>query len=221
MLMNVKINEALKERLPKLRLGCIQGDVVVQKSSKELLNAFSVKSKELKEYLTIDTINNIPTIAATRAAYKLLGKQPSRYRPSAEAMIRRIIQGKELYKINNVVDTLNLISLETGFSIGGYDLDLIEGAIELNIGQENESYQTIGRGGFNIHCLPVFYDTKGPFGNPSSDSKRTMVRNKTLRFGMVIFDFNSNILLEEAIERSKSFMIQYMSGDNVQSICID
>ena len=83
--------------------------------------------ENIKKEYTLDNLTEQINIKASRQAYKQLGKEPSRYRVSSEALIRRILQNKGLYKINNVVDTNNLISIETGYSVGSYDLEKIQG----------------------------------------------------------------------------------------------
>jgi DNA/RNA-binding domain of Phe-tRNA-synthetase-like protein len=99
-------------------------------------------------------------------------------------LLRRVFKGKGLYQVNNVVDLLNLTSVKSGFSIGGYDVGKIEGEIQLSIGKAGEPYKAIGRGELNIEFLPTFRDQKGPFGSPTSDSVRTMITPKTEQFLM-------------------------------------
>ena len=85
----------------------------------------------IQKTFTLENLTEQINIKTSREAYKILGKEPSRYRVSSEALIRRILQGKGLYKINNVVDTNNLISIETGYSVGSYDLENLQGSIKL------------------------------------------------------------------------------------------
>jgi DNA/RNA-binding domain of Phe-tRNA-synthetase-like protein len=100
---------------------------------------------EIASTLQIEDISQIPAISASRKAYKACGKDPARYRLSAEALLRRVVNRNEIYQINNVVDLLNLVSISTGFSIGGYDADKIDGDIIYGIGKPNEPYIGIGR----------------------------------------------------------------------------
>ena len=199
----ISIHPTLQEKCPSLQLACIEHSVSIhskeQSEHPELWDRIDTKIQELKDNLTIELIGQLPNIRASREAYKILGKEPSRYRLSAEALLRRIVKGKGLYQINNAVDLLNLVSISTGFSIGGYDLDKIEGDVVLGIGQTDEPYEAIGRGTLNIEFLPVFRDDKGAFGTPTSDSVRTMVTNSTQRFLMVILDFGGNAALNNSI----------------------
>lgn len=127
-------------------------------------------------------VNKTPAIAATRAAYKALGKDPNRYRPSAEALTRRAVKGLELYRTTAIVDLINLLSLASGHSIGAFDADAISGSVlTLGRGREGEPYEAIGRGQLNIEGLPVWRDAIGGIGTPTSDNDRTKLGESTRR----------------------------------------
>lgn len=98
--------------------------------------------------------------------------------------------GKGLYKINNVVECNNLFSIRTGYSLGAYDVKKIDGSVLWTVAQEGAHYQGIGKDQINVEFLPVFVDTQGPFGNPTSDSTRTRITEKTEEILMVIFGFS-------------------------------
>jgi DNA/RNA-binding domain of Phe-tRNA-synthetase-like protein len=198
----ITISANLKEKFPKLRLGCITCRVHVMPSDKRILALSENIFAKVCDELDIGDISLKPAIRETKEAYRILGKDPSRYRPSAEALTRRIVKGKDLFWINNIVDILNLISLESGFSIGGYDANQIQGAVEFGVGRADEAYQAIGRGEFNIENLPLFRDQLGAFGSPTSDSLRTMVGDQTERFLMIICDFQKNKALSGVLARS-------------------
>lgn len=199
----------LIEKIPQARLACLFFSVQVHDSNDQIRSFSKDIVNKVKSEFLIDNISQRLTIKETKEAYRILGKDPSRYRPSAEALARRVVSGKGLYWINNVVDILNLISLESGFSIGGYDAEKISGDIEFGIGRENEPYRAIGRGELNIANLPLFRDGIGAFGSPTSDSLRTMVTEETTKFLMIIIDFNMhgrlNIVIERALELYKRF----------------
>ena len=211
----IVISKELKLRCPNLRLGCISTDVCITESPEALLAAMDKKIKQLGETLNIESISKIPTIAASRKGYKACGKDPARYRLSAEALLRRVVSGKGLYQINNVVDQLNLVSISTGFSIGGYDADQIIGNVVFGIGNSNEPYSGIGRGELNIEFIPVFRDENGAFGTPTSDSSRTEVTDRTRNFLMVIIDFDSSNLLPEAMQLAAKYLTEYCSATNL------
>ncbi|MEO1514887.1 MAG: phenylalanine--tRNA ligase beta subunit-related protein [Bacteroidota bacterium] len=212
-----KIKTDIGTICPELRLGCISSRVVVEAGSAELWCYIESVIQAEREGLSTSEIGQIPTIRSTRAAYKALGKEPSRYRPSAEALLRKIAQGKDLYQVNNVVDLLNLTSIRTGFSICGYDQDAIEGAYELGIGEVDEPYQAIGRGTLNIAYLPCFRDQVGAFGTPTSDSVRTSVRPHTKRFLMILLSFAAGEALEAAMNDAISLLQKYASATEIES----
>lgn len=205
----ISISSELKKCCPKLRLGCIAADVKVNESSIEFLVEMNDRILQIGQSIPIESISKIPIIVASRKAYKTCGKDPARYRLSAEALLRRAVSGKGLYQINNVVDQLNLVSLTTGFSIGGYDADEIHGDIVFGIGNRAEPYFGIGRGELNIEKLPVFRDEQGAFGTPTSDSPRTEVKEQTQNFLMILIDFESDDMLEEALLLAERLLKNY------------
>jgi DNA/RNA-binding domain of Phe-tRNA-synthetase-like protein len=183
------ISKQLAQKVPGIQLSCISCDVRVQQKNEELWSEIKEKIATIAAEIKVEQISQLPAIAASRQAYKACGKDPARYRLSAEALLRRVIKRNELYQVNNVVDLLNLVSITSGFSIGGYDADKLNGKITFGIGENEEPYEGIGRGELNIKYLPVFRDEEGAFGSPTSDSLRTAVSQETKRFLMVIIDF--------------------------------
>ncbi len=212
----ITISEELTAIIPKLKLACIACDVVLQQKNEELWNLVETKVAELAAQLQVDEISSIPAIAASRKAYKACGKDPARYRLSAEALLRRVVNRGEIYQINNVVDALNVVSISTGFSIGGYDAEKIEGDVVFGIGREREPYAGIGRGELNIAGMPVFRDSTGAFGTPTSDSDRTSVSMETKRFLMIIIDYAATPQLEEATILAKDLLVQFAGATNFE-----
>lgn len=132
-------------------------------------------------------------IQSTRKVYRLCGKDPSRYRPAAEALLRRILQGKDLYQIDTLVDLINLASIAYGYSIGGFDADLFKGdTLTLGIGKEGEPYKGIGRGIINIAGLPIYRDAIGGVGTPTSDNERTKITLNTTHLVVLINGYDGN-----------------------------
>ena len=151
---------------------------------------------------TVDSIKEMPSIQATRQAYKRCGKDPSRYRPSGEALVRRTLQGKDLYRVSTSVDLINLASIAYGYSIGGFDADKIQGAaLTLGIGREGEPYEGIGRGPLNIAGLPVWRDELGGIGTPTSDNERTKMDLQTVRLLAIVNGYDGNRQQVEACAR--------------------
>lgn len=216
----ISIDEKLKSACPDIYLSCISCSVTIQEYQADLWKLIDAKSREIKDRLTVEEIRHNPNIAAAREAYKACGKDPARYRLSAEALLRRVVSGKGLYQINNVVDLLNLVSISTGFSIGGYDEDKIIGDVVLGIGQPAEPYHGLGRGELNIEGMPVFRDEKGPFGTSTSDSERTGVSENTQRFLMVIVSYQSSEKLEETTQMAIQYLSEFAGGTDFETALI-
>src|SRR5208282_869172 len=156
-------------------------------------------------------------VLATRAAYKALGKDPARYRGSAEALLRRVIAGKALPRINAVVDVINLVSVESRLPVGLYDLAQVQGDIVFRPGRAGETYKGIGKYDLNLEGLPLFADDAGPHGSPTSDSERTMVMLATKQVIAIIISFGGADGLERWAERLSEMLKQYASGRNIQT----
>ena len=216
----ILFQQEIVEALPDIRLGCLSCSVKIKPSDQAIKDLSEEVVEQVGSRGNVEEISSHPVIKSTKEAYRKLGKDPSRYRPSAEALTRRVTQGKGLYKINNVVDVLNIISLQSGFSIGGYDLDKINGDIMFGKGKADEPYEAIGRGTLNIENLPLFRDTTGAFGSPTSDSVRTMVSDTTSNFLMVIIDFTSDASLESTLDQSKSWYEKYVGATKLETLII-
>jgi DNA/RNA-binding domain of Phe-tRNA-synthetase-like protein len=125
--------------------------------------------------------------AAVRTMYKRVGLDPTKTRPSSEALLRRVRRGDELPRINSLVDVINWCSLESQLPFGLYDLDRIRGGVTLRLGAEGEEYAGIRKDTVHVAGRLTLADETGPFGNPTSDSARTMVTTATTRALVVIF----------------------------------
>jgi DNA/RNA-binding domain of Phe-tRNA-synthetase-like protein len=212
----VSINNQLKAVLPALAIGCVSARVRVTQHDDALWREIESHISHLIKTFKPDAINSIPQIAAMRAAYKALGKDPSRYRGSAEALLRRVLSGKGLYQINTVVDINNLVSLESMQPAGSYDLGNVVGPIELRIGRAGETYKGIGKDEINIENLPVFADSSGPFGSPTSDSERAMIRLESVQILMVVFSFAGPADLEKWNARASDLLRRYAAAEDVE-----
>ena len=212
----ITISDELAGKVSELQLSCILCDVVPVPVNVQLWNEIQQKINEIASTISIEQISQLPAISASRKAYKACGKDPARYRLSAEALLRRVVNRNELYQINNVVDALNLVSISTGFSIGGYDDDKIEDDVVFGIGQPGEPYFGIGRGELNIEGMPVFRDAIGAFGTPTSDSERTSVSQETKRFLMIIIDYASSGQLSEATALARKLLEKYAQATNFE-----
>lgn len=157
----------------------------------------------------LETLKQRPPIQAMRRLYKGLGKDPNRYRPSSEALCRRLLLGKGLYRINSLVDIINGLSIQTGFSIGGFDASLVEGAVRLGVGWAGEPFEAIGRGVLNVEGLPIYRDDRGAIGTPTSDAERTKLSVDTTRLLMIVHSAAGPEGLEEALVAAKRLLVAY------------
>lgn len=217
-MIQVKIGDELKAKNNIMALGVLECNVQNTQFDEGLWKEISDLTNEIRTSQTPDSIKDHPQILATRKMYATCGKDPSRYRPSAEALMRRIVKGQDLYQISTLVDLVNLISLRTGYSIGGFDVDKMEGNnVEAGIGREGEAYNGIGRGPLNIACLPVLRDAKSGFGTPTSDEERTAMSLNTTHFLMVINAYDGNALLPEILKYSERLLKQYANAQNIET----
>ncbi len=203
-----------------VRLGCIQARVAVAKTSVPLGQALKLEAELRVESLEERAIPEIPAIAAARQAFKALGKDPSRYRVSSEALIRRLDQSKVLFRINTVVDTNNLVSLHTGMSAGSYRTEALTPPLVFRKAVPGESYQAIGRGPLNLENLPVLTDAQGPFGSPTSDSERCMITLDTEQVLMVIYGFGEAKGLARAIDFAADCLTSYCKAEAVETAVV-
>ena len=212
----------MKQIWPTVRVGCLQYKVKVEKKNEEMWKYLKKDIfKKVKDEIFDYGVNEIPNIKESRAAYKAFVKDPSRYRVSSEALIRRIGQGKGLYEVNTVVDVNNLISIESGFSVGSYDTSNIEDELVFRVGKEGETYKGIGKEEIRIDCLPVLADTKGAIGSSTSDSERAMITENAEEVLTLIYSFSQNQDLEHALENGKKYLEQYVGAEEIQSWIVE
>ncbi len=211
----ITVSNTIKKACPMIKLGVIYANVSYQKMNDALWLDINKEIQRISG-IQIDSLKAMPQIASSREAYKALGKEPARYRLSAEALHRRIVKGKGLYQISNIVDVINLSSVKTAYSIGGYDLNNIQGNIVFDIGKKDDDYEAIGRGKMNIESLPVFRDETGAFGSPTSDSVRTMITEKTSEILLVVINFGGHENFNNDLELISKLLRNYCSGDNIE-----
>src|SRR5580698_10303124 len=185
----VKIAEELKATCPRVALACVAAEVETGATPEGLDQELLSCEERIMKLPEPKAVLESAAILATRAGYKALGKDPARYRGSAEALLRRVIAGKGLPRINNVVDVINLTSVESRLPVGLYDLAHVEGDILFRAGRAGETYKGIGKYDLNLEGLPVFCDAVGPHGSPTSDSERTMVTLETKKVIAIIISF--------------------------------
>lgn len=208
------IDREIRQAAPGLRLGIVRARVVPRRRSDALWTELRETALRRAPSTTAE-IREIPEIAALRELYRQLGKDPSRYRGSAEALLRRVVRGQDLYQINSVVDAGNLLSVETGCALGCYDLAAVEPPLGFGVGAAGESYQGIGKAEINLESLPVFRDASGPFGTPTSDSVRTMIRPETRELLLAVVSVDRATDLPAALERGAELLRQHAAATDV------
>ncbi len=168
-----------------------------------------------------EQINKGPAIHAKRHVYRALGKDPNRYRVSSEALCRRLVRGLGLYRINTLVDLINLVSIRSGYAIGAFDADCIEGdTLTLGVGREGELFYGIGRGELNIEGLPVYRDQIGGIGTPTSDEERTKLTLGTTRLLVLINAYGEEMPLDETIAYTVALLQQYASATEITTAVV-
>jgi len=191
--MELTFSQAITAACPALCVAVIEATVTNSIHNDALWTEVYDEERRLAEQFTPDSLKSRSGIEATRKAYRILGKDPSRYRPSNEALVRRFLQGKHLYEISTLVDCNNLASMRWGYSIGGFDIDKIQGnTLELGVGEPGEPYEGIGRGQLNIEGLPVYRDSAGGIGTPTSDHERTKISLETTHLLFLINGYDGN-----------------------------
>ncbi|MDE5643092.1 MAG: hypothetical protein K2F74_07785 [Muribaculaceae bacterium] len=215
-MIDIKFDPEIKTLWPDYRViavECTVENLPTPDSLWQELTAFADSFRQLHE---MADINRRPAIAATRQAYKRFGKEPNRYRPSAEALCRRMVKGMELYRTLSVIDLINLLSVMTGYSIGGFDADKVDGdSICLGKGREDEPYEAIGRGSLNIAGLPIWRDSTGGIGTPTSDNERTKLTPDTRRLLMTVNIFGSEMSDEETIALTRRLLESYAAATDI------
>ena len=191
--MKVIVSNEIESVCPSFVGAAVEAQVVNSEFCQPLWDEIHALEEKFRKDLTTDSLKELPSIAATRSVYKACGKDPSRYRPASEQLIRRMLQGKELYQIDTLVDLVNLASIAYGYSIGGFDADKFVGdTLTLGIGREGEPYEGIGRGVINIAGLPVYRDAEGGVGTPTSDHERTKMTLATTHLMVLINGYDGN-----------------------------
>lgn len=195
----ISVSDGIRMTCPSFRGAAVYAQVTNTAFCEGLWQEINAFTKELITTTATEDIKLNPSIAATREAYKRLGKDPSRYRPSAEALRRRLMRGIPLYQLDTLVDLINLVSLRTGYSIGGFDADKIQGSsLVLGIGKADEPFEAIGRGELNIEGLPVYRDLIGGIGTPTSDHERTKMGLETTHLLAIVNGYNREEGLTQA-----------------------
>ncbi len=178
----------IRVELRAVKLGVVEArGVHVTLVEESLAKEMDAVCERLRRIHTVESLPDYEPVRRVRAMFRAWGMDPSKYRPSSEALLRRVAQGKGLYRISNGVDAANLGSIETGWPFGCYDLARISGPITLRRGRAGERYEGIGKKTWHLEDRPVLADDSSPFGSPISDSTRTMVTEQAQDLLAIIY----------------------------------
>ncbi len=209
-MIHISLSKEITVPCPELHIIALTAKVTNTPSDERLWEEITTEVESVRSSISLEDVNKWEPIRATRQAYKRLGKDPNRYRPSAEALRRRILRELPLYRIDTLVDIINLVSIKSGFSIGGFDVDKIVGNLVLGVGQANEHYEAIGRGLLNIEGLPVYRDEKGGIGTPTSDEERTKIDIHTTNMLMMFNGYSGVSGLDDAARYAINLLKEYV-----------
>lgn len=206
--MNIIVSEEIKSICPTFVGAYVEAHVRNGAHNAALWAEIDAVGEQMRQTLTTETLKDLPGIAATRRVYRACGKDPSRYRPASEALIRRLLQGKGLYQVDTLVDLVNLASIRYGYSIGGFDADRFVGdVLTLGVGRQGEPYEGIGRGSINIEGLPVYRDRQGGVGTPTSDHERTKIRLDTTHLVVLVNGYDGNA---EQVKANAEYILELL-----------
>lgn len=220
-MIQITLSEDILAACPDLHVLAIACRVRNTESDLQLWDEIAQEEEMVRQTMKLEEVNKWLPIRATRQAYKKLGKDPNRYRPSAEALRRRILRGLPLYRIDTLVDLINLVSIRSGYSIGGFDAMKIQGdRLVLGVGREGEVYRGIGRGELNIAGLPVYRDDIGGIGTPTSDEERTKIDMETTSLLMIINGYSGENGLMEAGRYAAERLRKYNEASDMEAMLI-
>ena len=214
--MKITITKEISNVLPNFNVHAFTMDVKVEDST--IIND---KINELEQIINkkyvLEDVLQIPSIKNARDSYKKLGKDPSRYRLACESLFRRLVKGNGLYRVNNVVDAGNVLSIELAKSTAVLDYDKLQGDIFIRIGTADDIYYGIGRGLINVTNIPLYVDEVSPFGSPTSDTERTSISMDTKKILLMVICFDE--LDKENIKKiSLDIFEKYAYAINIKEI---
>lgn len=216
----LKINPLIYEKSPHLTVGYFEIlNIIVNPSDQEFWNKFNSEAELIRKDFGNKKASEDEIIAKVRKLYKSWKIDPSRYRPSPERLLRRILKSDDLYKVNNVVDVCNFISVTSRLPIGLYDLKKATGDLEIRFGKEGETYLGITNIEISTQDKLIVSDDVGPCGSPTTDSIRTSITEDTNHFGVVFYapEGVSKIHLESSMNNYVS-ELQSMQSQQLEKL---
>jgi DNA/RNA-binding domain of Phe-tRNA-synthetase-like protein len=207
-------------QLPGVKLGVLEADdVQVVAVEDGLARRMKEICDRMRRDSSLESLAEAEESREVRSMFREWGIDPSKYRPSSEALRRRVVQGKGLYCISNVVDVCNLGSIETGWPYGCYDRVRIQPSVVLRHGLAGERYEGIGKKVWHLEGRPVLADSQGPFGSPISDSTRSMITESARDILAVIYAplGAPDASVEKAMARLAERLTQFAGAQTFQS----
>lgn len=213
----VSVDPALYDVYPEIRLGCLRFTARVREPDERFWSEMEeTYLPQVRAAIDGKGWSEIPGVRGSRLMYKAFGRNPGRYRVSSEALMRRVRRSDPLYRINSVVDVNNLISVQSGLSVGSYDLEKVQGDIVMRRGAAGETYPGIGKDAIDLENLLVLTDDFGAFGSSMSDSTRSMVTLETRDVLVVLHCFENDMDLPALLEETKTAFETYADAQNVE-----
>lgn len=197
---NIRISPEIGAVVPDFKIGAIEyHEIAIGESPKKLKTKLDYIQEELKLQLEEKTIAQFSGIRQWREVFKKLGTDPGRYRPSHEALYRRVKKGGRLPSIHSAADMNNFFSLQYEIPLGIYDLDQIGKTVTLRVGTADDAYEGLNGRMMNMAQKLLSSDENGAFGSPIVDSKKTMTTEKTTSCLQLIY-FTPATTIDEAEE---------------------
>lgn len=217
--MNITVSKQIKEMTPMFSVGVMIADVEV-KNEPRITALIEQLQSQIETNIDIKDVVNLDIIKDGRDAYKKYKKDPSRYRLAVESLYRRLSKGNELYRINNVVDLGNILSIKTRKSVAVLDYDKISSDVYIRLGNSMDEYYGIGRGKLNIENIPLYEDDLGPFGSVTSDTKRTMITQNTKKILLLLISFSGKDKMELELQEASALYLAYAKASNITTFMV-
>ncbi len=217
--MNILIDKNIKEKTKDFYIGVMSCDIEIYEDD-NLTKIVNNYEEKINETISIEDVIKLDKIKDARDAYKAYGKDPSRYRLATESLYRRLSKGNKLYRINNVVDIGNILSLTFRKSVAVLDYNKIIGDINIRLGTSSDEYYGIGRGKINIENIPLYEDDISPFGSTTSDTERTMITKTTSKILLFIVSFSGYSDLNSELEYAQELYERFAKGSNFRQYVI-
>ncbi len=222
-MIQLSVSPLITNTLPDFKIGyAIYHDIVVENSPQMVRGRYQFYQETMMMDLEETELSHFNAVAEWRSIFKQMGTDPSRYRPSSEALLRRLKKGTPLPLIHSAADINNLLSLQYKIPIGIYDLDQVEGAITIHLGDESHSYEGLNGRNVTFKNKLISSDAIGPFGSPIVDSKRTVVTENTENAIQLFYIQPSLPTIEaEKLVKASSEMFNQIHGGHYQFGVID